>query len=123
MTYAALQLRDDQILSVLLAARRNRVFTMVYAENSDVLNWLTDQLESKKLFAPKYQVPLALAAAGARERADEPGHRAVGVDIQHAHLVGASQRPRRDATHPRGAVEWAADTRGNVSAVFASDEG
>ncbi|KAB5566198.1 hypothetical protein GE09DRAFT_958643 [Coniochaeta sp. 2T2.1] len=54
MTYAALQLRDDQILSVLLAARRNRIFTMVHAENGDVLNWLTDQLESKKLFAPKY---------------------------------------------------------------------
>lgn len=54
MTYAALQLRDDQILSVLLQARQNRIFTMVHAENGDVLNWLTDQLESQKLFAPKY---------------------------------------------------------------------
>jgi dihydropyrimidinase len=54
MTYTALQLRDDQILSVLLKARQNRIFTMVHAENGDVLNWLTDQLEAKQLFAPKY---------------------------------------------------------------------
>lgn len=54
MTYAALQLRDDQILSVLLSARQNHIFTMIHAENGDVLNWLTDQLESANLIAPKY---------------------------------------------------------------------
>lgn len=54
MTYTALQLRDDEILSVLAEARRHRIFTMIHAENGDVLNWLTDQLESKKLFAPRY---------------------------------------------------------------------
>ena len=54
MTYAALQLRDDQILSVLLGARQNQILTMIHAENGDVLNWLTDQLESHGLVAPKY---------------------------------------------------------------------
>ncbi|KAK5653049.1 hypothetical protein OQA88_9335 [Cercophora sp. LCS_1] len=54
MTYAALQLRDDQILSVLLKARETRMLTMIHAENGDVLNWLTDQLEAQKLFDPKY---------------------------------------------------------------------
>lgn len=54
MTYAALQLRDDQILSVLLAARENEILTMIHAENGDVLNWLTDQLETRNLVAPKY---------------------------------------------------------------------
>lgn len=54
MTYAALQLRDDQILSVLLNARENEILTMIHAENGDVLNWLTDQLEAHKLFSPKY---------------------------------------------------------------------
>ncbi|KAK1760050.1 putative allantoinase [Echria macrotheca] len=54
MTYTALQLRDDQILSVLLKARQNKIFTMIHAENGDVLNWLTDQLEAQKLFDPKY---------------------------------------------------------------------
>ncbi|KAI2619302.1 hypothetical protein GGR54DRAFT_138805 [Hypoxylon sp. NC1633] len=54
MTYTALQLRDDQILSVLLAARQSHILTMIHAENGDVLNWLTDQLEAANLFAPKY---------------------------------------------------------------------
>ena len=54
MTYAALQLRDDQILSVLLKARENHILTMIHAENGDVLNWLTDRLEQMQLFAPKY---------------------------------------------------------------------
>ncbi|CAI6096253.1 unnamed protein product [Clonostachys chloroleuca] len=54
MTYTALQLRDDQILSVLLHARQHEILTMVHAENGDVLNWLTDQLEAQSKFAPKY---------------------------------------------------------------------
>ena len=54
MTYDALQLRDDQILSVLLHAREQEILTMIHAENGDVLNWLTQQLESQELFLPKY---------------------------------------------------------------------
>ena len=54
MTYTALQLRDDQILSVLLNAREHEILTMIHAENGDVLNWLTDQLEAQGKFAPKY---------------------------------------------------------------------
>lgn len=54
MTYTALQLRDNEILSVLLAAKQNHILTMIHAENGDVLNWLTDQLEAKNLVAPKY---------------------------------------------------------------------
>lgn len=54
MTYAALQLRDNEILEVLLAARQSHILTMIHAENGDVLNWLTDELEKKQLFAPKY---------------------------------------------------------------------
>lgn len=54
MTYTALQLRDDQILSVLLHARQHEILTMIHAENGDVLNWLTDQLEASGKFAPKY---------------------------------------------------------------------
>jgi len=38
MAYTALQLRDDQILSVLLKARTNRMLTMIHAENGYVLN-------------------------------------------------------------------------------------
>ncbi|PNP61440.1 hypothetical protein FNYG_13835 [Fusarium nygamai] len=65
MTYEALQLRDDQILSVLHHARNNHILTMIHTENGDILDWLTDQLEARKLFAPKYHAvsrPPALEA-------------------------------------------------------------
>lgn len=54
MTYEALQLRDNQILDVLLEARRNQITTMIHAENGDVLNWMTDQLEARGMVEPKY---------------------------------------------------------------------
>ncbi|KAE8351908.1 hypothetical protein BDV28DRAFT_162075 [Aspergillus coremiiformis] len=56
MTYEALQLRDRQILDVLLQARTHGVTTMVHAENGDMLSWMTEQLESRALLAPKYHV-------------------------------------------------------------------
>lgn len=54
MTYAALQLADDQILDVLLEARRNQITTMIHAENGQVIEWMTKQLEQRKMFAPKH---------------------------------------------------------------------
>ena len=54
MTYEALQLRDNQILDVLLEARKNGITTMIHAENGDVLSWMTEQLEARGLYAPKY---------------------------------------------------------------------
>ncbi|KAF5004709.1 hypothetical protein FDECE_8820 [Fusarium decemcellulare] len=54
MTYEALQLRDNQILDVLLQARTDGITTMIHAENGDMLNWMTDQLEKRLLLAPKY---------------------------------------------------------------------
>lgn len=54
MTYAALQLCDNQILDILLASRRAGITTMIHAENGDILTWMTDQLESRGLVAPKY---------------------------------------------------------------------
>lgn len=54
MTYAALQLRDNQILDVLLTSREQGITTMIHAENGDVLTWMTDQLEQRGLVAPKY---------------------------------------------------------------------
>jgi dihydropyrimidinase len=54
MTYEALQLRDNQILDVLLRARETGITTMIHAENGDVLSWMTKQLEDRNLVAPKY---------------------------------------------------------------------
>ncbi|KAF2471241.1 D-hydantoinase [Lindgomyces ingoldianus] len=54
MTYEALQLNDRQILDVLLEARKQKITTMVHAENGQVVDWITAQLEKRKMFAPKY---------------------------------------------------------------------
>ncbi|KAI1453021.1 D-hydantoinase [Annulohypoxylon moriforme] len=54
MTYKALQLRDNEILSILLTARTHEILTMIHAENGDVLDWLTDQLELAQKISPKY---------------------------------------------------------------------
>jgi dihydropyrimidinase len=56
MTYEALQLKDGEILDVLLEARRQKITTMIHAENGAVIDWMTKKLEEKKLFAPKYHV-------------------------------------------------------------------
>lgn len=56
MTYEALQLHDDEILDVLLEARKQQITTMIHAENGAVIEWMTKQLEKKKLFDPKYHV-------------------------------------------------------------------
>ncbi|PWY94846.1 putative allantoinase [Aspergillus sclerotioniger CBS 115572] len=54
MTYKDLQLRDNQVLDVLLQGRIDGVTTMIHAENGDMLTWMTEQLESRNLLAPKY---------------------------------------------------------------------
>jgi dihydropyrimidinase len=63
MTYAALRLHDTQILDVLLEARSKGITTMIHAENDDIINWMTAQLEKRKLFAPKYHATSHPAAA------------------------------------------------------------
>jgi dihydropyrimidinase len=54
MTYDALKLNDAQILDVLVEARSNGITTMVHAENHDIIDWVTRQLEKRKMFAPRY---------------------------------------------------------------------
>lgn len=54
MTYDDLKLNDRQILDVLAAARRHGAMTMIHAENSDCIAWLTEQLLAAGLTAPKY---------------------------------------------------------------------
>ncbi|KAL4867812.1 hypothetical protein BDV12DRAFT_186369 [Aspergillus spectabilis] len=54
MTYERLQLRDNQILDVLLQSRKEGITTMIHAENGDMLSWMTEQLEKRNLIEPKY---------------------------------------------------------------------
>jgi len=54
MTYEALSLADYEILDVLFEARRQKIVTMIHAENGAVIDWTIKKLEEKRLFAPKY---------------------------------------------------------------------
>ncbi|KAN0122554.1 D-hydantoinase [Hyaloscypha variabilis] len=56
MTYEALQLKESEILDVLFEARKQRIVTMIHAENGAIIDWTIKKLEEKKLFAPKYHV-------------------------------------------------------------------
>ena len=54
MTYDDLKLGDRQIIEVLAVARRHGAMTMIHAENSDCIAWLTEQLLEAGLTAPRY---------------------------------------------------------------------
>lgn len=54
MTYEPLKLGDGQLLDVLFATRRLGMTTMVHAENSDVIDWLSKKLEQRGLTDPYY---------------------------------------------------------------------
>lgn len=54
MTYPTAKLNDYQILDVMHVARSLGITTMVHAENADVVEWMTEQLEKKGMVAPYY---------------------------------------------------------------------
>lgn len=54
MTYDDMKLGDRQIIEVLATARKHGAMTMVHAENSDCIGWLTEQLLAAGLSAPGY---------------------------------------------------------------------
>ncbi|EHK97916.1 putative Dihydropyrimidinase [Glarea lozoyensis 74030] len=70
MAFEDLQLHDDEILDVLLAARRNQMTLLVHAENGQVISWMTKQLEKEGLFDPKWHIsshpPVAETEAASR---------------------------------------------------------
>jgi len=78
-TYDALKLDDRQILDVLALARREGAMTMIHAENSDCIAWLTEQLELAGKTAPRFHADARPAIA---ER--EATHRAISL----AEIVG-----------------------------------
>lgn len=60
-TYDALKLDDRHILDVLALARREGAMTMIHAENSDCIAWLTEQLELAGKAAPRFHPDARLA--------------------------------------------------------------
>jgi dihydropyrimidinase len=54
MTYERLRLGDEELLDVLVAARRLGALTMVHAENHGMIAWLSDRLVRAGATAPRY---------------------------------------------------------------------
>jgi dihydropyrimidinase len=74
MTYDDLKLSDKEILQVLATARREGAMTMIHAESSDCIAWLTEQLELAGQTAPRFH---AVARPPVVER--EATHRAISL--------------------------------------------
>ena len=73
-TYDDLKLNDREIIEVLALAKREGALTMVHAENSDVIAWLTEALEKAGQTAPRHHADARPAIA---ER--EATHRAISL--------------------------------------------
>ncbi|KAJ5720416.1 uncharacterized protein N7483_008350 [Penicillium malachiteum] len=54
LTYETQRMTDSQLLDVMFAAKKNSMTTMIHAENGDMIQWLTEKLESKGMVAPYY---------------------------------------------------------------------
>ena len=54
MAYDDLKLDDRQMLNVLVLVRREGALTMIHAENSDCIAWLTEHLEGAGNKAPLF---------------------------------------------------------------------
>lgn len=107
MTYDGVRLDDRQVLRVLAAARRNEALVCVHAENHDLIAWLTEQLVSAELTAPKFH---AYAKPMIAER--EAVYRiislaeALDVPIQVFHVSGAQSAEEIARAQARGLKVW-----------------
>lgn len=73
-TYDDLKLNDREIIEVLALAKRECALTMIHAENSDAIAWLTEALERAGQVAPRHHADARPAIA---ER--EATHRAISL--------------------------------------------
>lgn len=74
MTYEDLKLEDGEILDVLAVARREGAMTMIHAESSDCIAWLTRRMIAQGRTAPRFH---ALSRPPVAER--EATHRAISL--------------------------------------------
>src|SRR5262245_9767774 len=54
MTYDLLNVGDEKLLEILLAARQNKALVCVHAENHGMVSWMGKKLVEKGYLAPKY---------------------------------------------------------------------
>lgn len=72
MTYDRLQLNDEKVLDVLMAARENKALVCVHAENHGMIAWTAKRLLAKGYAAPKYH-----GVAHPRASEEEAFHRLI----------------------------------------------
>lgn len=102
-TYDDLKLNDREIIEVLALAKREGALTMIHAENSDAIAWLTEALERAGQTEPRYHADARPAIA---ER--EATHRAislaeiVGVPILVVHVSGGEALDQIAAARAKG---------------------
>lgn len=60
MTYEPLKLDDRGILDIMMAARQLGITTMIHAENSDMIAFITERLEER---AYRHVIPRRVASA------------------------------------------------------------
>jgi dihydropyrimidinase len=71
-TYPMYKLNDSELLSVLLETRKLGITMMIHAENYDVIKFLNEKLEEKKLTDPYYH-----AVSRPQEAEDEASYRVI----------------------------------------------
>ena len=102
-TYDDLKLNDRQIIEVLALAKREGALTMIHAENSDAIAWLTEALEQAGQTAPRFHADARPAIA---ER--EATHRAISlaeivdVPILVVHVSGGEAMDQIAAARAKG---------------------
>lgn len=102
-TYDELKLNDREIIEVLALSRREGALTMVHAENSDAIAWLTQALEKAGKTSPRHHADARPAIA---ER--EATHRAISlaeiVDVAMlvVHVSGGEAMDQIAAARARG---------------------
>ncbi|KAF9890572.1 hypothetical protein FE257_005703 [Aspergillus nanangensis] len=74
MTYEPMKLRDRELLDIFETTRRLGMTTMIHAENSDVIQWMTEKLEARGRTEPYAH---ALARPNIAE--DEATYRAISL--------------------------------------------
>jgi dihydropyrimidinase len=57
MTYDKIRLHDEQLLDVLMLARRHRALVCVHAENHGMIAWMAKRLVDRGYTAPKFHAP------------------------------------------------------------------
>ncbi|CCH46199.1 Dihydropyrimidinase-related protein 1 [Wickerhamomyces ciferrii] len=71
-TYDSMKLTDHQILTIMLESRKLGITQMIHAENSDIIQFLNEKLESKNLLDPYYH-----AVSRPNEAEDEATYRVI----------------------------------------------